>query len=98
MERGDRVVIKVADLTYSYRGGVKALKNVSFAIERGEVVSVVGPNDSGKTTLLKCLLKLLKPYGAVYIDGREIEGLRTREIAKIAGTYLRSTTLYLLTE
>ena len=85
MEREDRIVIKVADLTYSYRGGIRALKNLSFTIKRGEVVSVVGPNGSGKTTLLKCLLKLLKPQGAVYIDGREIKDISTREIAKITG-------------
>jgi simple sugar transport system ATP-binding protein len=58
-------------------GGVRALKNVSFALEAGEVHCIVGENGSGKSTLVKIISGLLQPAagGRITIDGREYHHL-----------------------
>src|SRR5437763_2566272 len=63
-------VIEVADLSYAYPGGVRALDGVRFSIAAGESVGLVGPNGAGKTTLFLCLAGVLPaPAGAVRVAG-----------------------------
>jgi len=57
--------------------------NVSFEVERGGIVGILGPNGCGKSTLLRTLANILKPIrGTAYIDGREIFKLKPIELAK----------------
>ncbi|MCK5837882.1 MAG: ATP-binding cassette domain-containing protein, partial [Desulfobacula sp.] len=42
-------------------GGIKALQDISFAMNKGEIFSVIGPNGAGKTTLFNCISGLYKP-------------------------------------
>ncbi|MDE1814064.1 MAG: ABC transporter ATP-binding protein [Thaumarchaeota archaeon] len=66
----------------SSAGRVVALDNVSFAIKRGEFVSVVGPSGSGKSTVLNMVGALDRPTsGKIYIDGIDIFSLNDSEIA-----------------
>ena len=54
---------------------VHALKDVSFTLKKGELLSVLGPSGCGKTTLLNIVAGFLKPTsGSVELDGKEIEG------------------------
>ena len=76
-----RVVVRVEGVSWSY-DGVGGIRDVSLEIREGEVLGVIGPNGSGKTTLLRCLANLLKPHGAIYLDGRSLERIRPRELAK----------------
>jgi len=66
-------VIEVKDLVKDYRLGevpVHVLKNISFEIERGDFVSIMGPSGSGKSTLMNILGCLDKPTSGAYIlDG-----------------------------
>jgi branched-chain amino acid transport system ATP-binding protein len=56
-----------------YYGDVKALSNVSFSLERGEVVALLGPNGAGKTTTLNAISGLLRPFkGKIYFEGQDI--------------------------
>ena len=65
-------IIVVKDL-YKYFGHVKALDGISFTVERGKVVVVIGPSGSGKSTMLRCLNHLEKPtQGDIWIDGEEM--------------------------
>ena len=48
--------LTVKELTYTYRGGHTALRNISFAAWQGELLSVLGPNGAGKSTLFRCIL------------------------------------------
>lgn len=82
--RGDNIIVSVENLTYSY-GKFKAIDNISFKLSEGEVLVVLGPNGAGKTTLLKCLLKILSPWGTIYIDGKNINDMSRRELAKLIG-------------
>jgi branched-chain amino acid transport system ATP-binding protein len=55
-------------------GGLAALTDVSFTLERGDLVAVIGPNGAGKTTLFNCLTGFLRPdSGSVWFDGQRID-------------------------
>jgi len=62
-------------------GGVRAVSDVSFAIEQGELIGVMGPNGSGKTTLFNVIAGLFGPdAGSVRLDGHEIAGVVSHRI------------------
>lgn len=71
--------------TYTTRFGgnrVQALKGVSFSVEKGEYVAIMGESGSGKTTLLNVLAALDKPTGGrIVLDGRELSGIKEKELA-----------------
>ena len=72
-------MIKTVDLHKSY-GELHVLKGVNQTIEKGEVVSIIGPSGGGKSTFLRCLNLLEKPEsGKIYFEGDEITGNLTRE-------------------
>ncbi len=65
-------------------GGLKALKDVSFSIERGEIFGLVGPNGSGKTTMLNAIAGFFPPQqGRIVFAGREITGLAPHQVARL---------------
>lgn len=65
-------LLEVCDLSVSY-GLIKAVKGVSFSVEQGEIVSLIGANGAGKTTVMHALAGLLpKAGGRVTMDGRDI--------------------------
>jgi len=57
-------MLEVRSLT-KYYGSVRGVENLTFAIESGEIFGYLGPNGSGKTTTLRCIMGLLKPTGGV---------------------------------
>ncbi len=74
--------LKVRDLSFKY-STTDILSGVNLEVDVHEVASIVGPNASGKTTLLRCINKVLKPYiGTVFIDGRTIVKINIKELAK----------------
>ena len=65
-------------------GGVKALSEVSFSVEPGTVLGLVGPNGSGKTTLFSCLTGFLQPTrGEARFEGRSLAGLSPERVCKL---------------
>jgi len=75
----------VDGIGFSYRNK-KVLDGISFAVERDDVVSILGPNGVGKTTLIKCISKVLTPAsGAVVMDGVDLHQMSKRDIAKNIG-------------
>ena len=78
--------IEVKGLNKQYRMGeveIDALKDVSFSIEKGELVCVLGPSGSGKTTCLNIVGGMdSATSGQVIVDGKEITGLHRRELTK----------------
>jgi len=62
-------------------GGLVAVRDVSFAVEAGEIVGVMGPNGSGKTTLFNLVTGALNPdAGRIRLDGEEVTGLSPSRI------------------
>ncbi len=74
--------LKAEELAFSYKNH-EVLKNISFTMNSGETIAVLGKNGSGKTTLLKILLGFLKPSsGRIMIDGRNLREISCRERAE----------------
>ncbi len=74
--------IEVKNLSFSY-GGRQVLRDVSFSAEGGKLLSVLGPNGVGKSTLFRCILGLLKGYsGKILVDGADTGSLGARELAR----------------
>ena len=70
-------ILQIKNLNYIYSIGTpfehKALDNVSFSVERGEFIGIIGHTGSGKSTLMQQLNGLLKPTsGQVLLDGKDI--------------------------
>ncbi|MEM3073781.1 MAG: ATP-binding cassette domain-containing protein, partial [Nitrososphaerales archaeon] len=53
-------LLEVRNISKSF-GGLRAIKDVSFKVEKGELIGIIGPNGSGKTTLLRAISRFLKP-------------------------------------
>ena len=65
----------------TYYGNIHALKDVSIEIEKGEIVTIIGANGAGKSTMLKTASGLLKPRtGSIRLEGVELTRLRPHEI------------------
>ncbi len=83
--------LSVKDLSFSY-GGRKVLDKISFDVEDNSIVSILGPNGVGKTTLLRCLCNLHRPQeGSILVDGTDVLTLSGRELAKHIGYVPQST-------
>ncbi|MCB9451534.1 MAG: ABC transporter ATP-binding protein [Anaerolineaceae bacterium] len=73
-------LLEVSNLHAGY-GAIKALRGISFQVERGQVVSLIGANGAGKSTTLNSISGLLKPSGGtVRFDGQDITGWRADRI------------------
>ena len=76
-------MMQVKNLSYHYKGGPEVLKDVSFDIEPGKFLAILGNNGVGKSTLLKCFNHILKPdAGQVLLDGENLLVRSAREVAK----------------
>jgi branched-chain amino acid transport system ATP-binding protein len=64
-------------------GGIRAVKGIDVAVEKGETVCLIGANGAGKTTTLRAITGLVRPKaGRIRYDGEEIAGLKVHEIAR----------------
>ena len=76
-------LLQVESLVKSF-GGVKALNNISFNVEEGTLLGIIGPNGCGKTTLVNVISGFIKPNaGSVQYQGREITGMRPSRITNM---------------
>jgi len=77
-------VIEVKELSFSYVKSFEPLiKNLSFSVEQGTFLTIVGPNGSGKTTLFRLLTGIIKPEkNRVFVWGRDINTYPRRELVK----------------
>ena len=78
------VVLSVRKLKFSY-GESFSLIDVSFELNSGEVLFILGPNASGKTTLLKCILGIYDYKGSITVVGHEVKHLSRVKISRIIG-------------
>ena len=66
-------LVEVTNLGKVYKDGYRAVSDLSFTVERGQVVGLLGPNGAGKTTTLRMMMGLIFPTeGSIYIDGKPV--------------------------
>ena len=75
-------MLEVKDLVVNY-GAIRALKGISFDVEQGEIISLIGSNGAGKTTTLHSISNLIKKQnGSVVFDGENISSLAPEQIVR----------------
>ena len=75
-------LLKVTNLVVSY-GGIEALRGISFDVEQGQIVTLIGANGAGKSTTLRTICGLVPPKdGRIYYEGRDITDFNTQKIVE----------------
>lgn len=81
-------MIQLKNITKSF-GNLQVLRGIDLSIEKGEVVSIVGPSGAGKTTLLQIMGTLDRPdTGSVVIDGTQVDRMKERELAAFRNRHI----------
>ncbi|WP_299445380.1 ABC transporter ATP-binding protein [uncultured Phycicoccus sp.] len=76
-------MLEVKDLVVSY-GKIKAVKGISFSVEEGEVVTLIGTNGAGKTTTLRTISGLLRPVsGSITFKGQDLTKVQAHDIVQL---------------
>jgi branched-chain amino acid transport system ATP-binding protein len=75
-------LLEVEGLEAGY-GDLVVLRDVSFAVEEGQVAAILGPNGAGKTTTLRAVSGILRPSGRVTFDGQDLVGRKPEAIARL---------------
>ncbi len=81
-------LVDVQDISFSYSSDKahSIFRDVSFVIRQGEIFCILGPNGTGKTTLLKCVANVIQGWhGTIYLGGQNITVMKTSEVAKGIG-------------
>lgn len=81
-------MIQLKNITKSF-GNLQVLRGIDLSIEKGEVVSIVGPSGAGKTTLLQIMGTLDRPdTGSVVIDGTQVDRMKERELSAFRNRHI----------
>ncbi|QLC50612.1 ABC transporter ATP-binding protein [Methanolobus zinderi] len=79
------MILEVNGIEFRYKSK-EVLKDIEFHLEKNEILSILGPNGVGKTTLLKCMNTILKPQnGTIMVDREDVLKLEQKEIARRVG-------------
>ena len=76
-------LLRVENITAGYHGQ-HVLRDVTLSVESGDVVTIIGPNGHGKTTLLRTISGLVRPtQGEIWLDGKSLRGLKVSSIVEL---------------
>ena len=82
----DQPILKIKEVTKSF-GGILALNQVSFQVNQGDILGIIGPNGSGKTTIVNCITGFIKATsGEIFFRGKNITGKAAHKIADMGVT------------
>lgn len=91
VEKQAETLLAVRNLTYSYDGEKNALEGVSFDVKRGEFVSVLGKNGSGKSTITKLVMGVIEPdQGSMILNGQDLNELTIFERSQKVGVVMQN--------
>ena len=91
VEKQAETLLAVRNLTYSYDGEKNALEDVSFDVKRGEFVSVLGNNGSGKSTITKLVMGVIEPdQGSMILNGQDLNELTIFERSQKVGVVMQN--------
>lgn len=83
------------DVSFGYDSHKYVLKNISFNINKGETIGIVGHSGAGKTTLINLLMKLYNPHqGKIYVDDIDVSSIDADSYRKLFGVVLQETYLF----
>lgn len=86
--------IEFRNVSFDFSGTTQGIKNVSFTVEAGKTVAIVGPTGSGKTTLINLLQHIYEPQqGEIYIDGHDIRAVTRRSLRESMATVFQDAGL-----
>jgi branched-chain amino acid transport system ATP-binding protein len=81
-------VLKIEDL-HVYYGHIHAVSGISFEVEEGEILTLIGANGAGKSTIMKTIIGILKPrQGNVIFEGQSIRGMRPEKVVTLGIGYV----------
>lgn len=86
-------MLEVKDLRCGY-DGFKVIHGVSFKIDKGENLSIIGPNGCGKSTILKSLVNLMDYEGEIKLDGIEVKNIKRKDLAKKIALMSQNSDIY----
>ena len=82
----DQPILKMEEVTKAF-GGILALNRVSFELKEGEILGIIGPNGSGKTTIVNCITGFIRATsGRIFFRGKDITGKPPHKIADMGVT------------
>ncbi|MBC8230241.1 ABC transporter ATP-binding protein [bacterium] len=82
------MILQVQNISVSY-GGIRALRDISFEVNKGEIVSIIGANGAGKSTTLRTISGLVKPQsGQIFLEGQNIIGVAPHKIASMGISHI----------
>ena len=84
-------LIEFRDVCFAYEKGAPVVQNLSFRIERGETVGLIGANGAGKSTIMKLMLGLLEGDGQILVDGLEVRRDTLAEVRRKLGFVLQNS-------
>lgn len=87
--------LEFKNVEFSYNDKESVLKNISFKIDAGEKVAIIGSNGSGKTTVINLLLRFLTPdSGNIFLDGKDINSLNLKEYRNLISVVSQDVYLF----
>ena len=77
-------MLRIENLSKTYRTGDRALNDVSFTVEAGQIVGLIGPSGAGKSTLIRCINRLVAPSsGRIFLGGQEITAMSSARLRAV---------------
>ena len=83
------------DVTFSYEGTTEAISNISFSIEKGKTLGIIGNTGSGKSTIINLMMRFYDPQkGRIYIDGKDIRSYSLPQLRKHFGVVFQNDYIF----
>lgn len=87
--------IRFEQVSFSYNKNESNISNISFALQKGETLGIIGATGAGKSTVAQLLMRFYDPdEGAVYIEGRDVRSIPTGELRQKFGVVFQNDTLF----
>ena len=74
--------LQVENLEFAYKSSIPVLRDIHMQASPGEITALIGPNATGKSTLLKCVAGILRPEGTILLDGKEMSKFKKKDITR----------------